>query len=163
MESRLRSDESTLRDRVLAYLRHHNTLTLATWGPDGPWAAALFYVNDGFDLFWLSDPAARHSRNIAQSPRVAVAIHEDYSDWRAIQGLQMEGTATEVGPPGEAAHAMELYAAKYPFVGDWRRPPAEFARALALARVYRFTPERVLFIDNARGLGQRVEVPLGPG
>src|SRR5579884_3610471 len=77
MESRLRSDESTLRDRVLAYLRHHNTLTLATWGPDGPWAAALFYVNDGFDLFWLSDPAARHSRNIAQSPRVAVAPHEE--------------------------------------------------------------------------------------
>src|SRR5579884_2438627 len=76
MESRLRSDESTLRDRVLAYLRHHNTLTLATWWPDGPWAAALFYVNDGFDLFWLSDPAARHSRNIAQSPRVAVAIRE---------------------------------------------------------------------------------------
>jgi len=88
------SDE--LRQQVLTYLQSHNTMTLATVGSDGPWAAGLFYVNDGFDLYWLSDPDTQHSRNIAHNPHVAVTIHEDYRDWRIIQGIQMEGAAEQV-------------------------------------------------------------------
>lgn len=42
--------DSDLRFRVLAHLESHNTLTLATAGPDGPWGAGLFYVNDDFLL-----------------------------------------------------------------------------------------------------------------
>lgn len=151
-----------LREQALAYLAAHTTLTLATSGPEGPWAAALFYVNDGFDLYWLSDPATRHSQHILRSPRVAVAVHEDYRDWRIIQGLQMEGTAILLGPPDHVPHAMDLYVRKYPFLGDWRRPPAELAGALAVARVYRFRPDRVLLIDNTRGFGHRADVPLAP-
>lgn len=35
-----------VRGQVLNYLAAH--CTLATTGPDGPWAAGLFYVNDAF-------------------------------------------------------------------------------------------------------------------
>jgi hypothetical protein len=151
----------TLRRQALTYLETHNTMTLATVGPDGPWAAGLFYVNDGFDLYWLSDPDTRHSRNIAHNPRVAVAIHEDYRDWRIIQGLQMEGTAQMVGTILQAVRPMRLYVAKYPFLGDPLRPPPALAKALATVRVYRFTPTRAYFIDNTKGLGHREEVELG--
>ncbi|MDR7481128.1 MAG: pyridoxamine 5'-phosphate oxidase family protein [Armatimonadota bacterium] len=147
-----------LRAQVLRYLETHNTLTLATVGPQGPWAAALFYVNDGLVLYWLSDPHARHSQNLASCPQVAVAIHEDYRDWQRIQGLQMEGTATPVGRPTDAEGPMRRYAAKYPFLGDWRAPPAALARALEIVHVYRFVPARVLFIDNTRGFGHREEL-----
>ncbi len=147
-----------LRAQALAYLERHNTLTLATAGPDGPWAAALFYVNDAFDLYWLSDPRTRHSRNVAHNPHAAVTIQEDYRDWRVIQGLQMEGTAAEVGPLEDARHPMQLYAAKYPFLAGWRTPPPALAGALGAARVYRFTPTLVLFVDNTRGFGHRQEV-----
>lgn len=146
------------RSPALRYLETHNTLTLATIGPDGPWAAALFYVNDGFSLYWLSDPRARHSRNIARNPHVAVTVNEDYRDWRRIQGVQMEGTAEQVGTIRGAAGPMRLYAAKYPFLKNWREPPLVLAGALRSARVYRFTPTRVLFIDNTRALGHRVEI-----
>jgi uncharacterized protein YhbP (UPF0306 family) len=148
------------RRQVLQYLEHHQTLTLATVGPEGPWAAALFYVSDGFDLYWLSDPQTRHSQNIAHTPRVAVTIQEDFQDWRVIQGIQMEGSAEQVGAQAEAAGPMGLYAAKYPFLGDWRNPPPALAKALGTARVYRFRPSRVLFVDNTKGFGHRHEVAV---
>lgn len=44
----------TQRERVLDYLREHHVMTVATHGSEGPWAAAVFYVNDGFTLFCLS-------------------------------------------------------------------------------------------------------------
>lgn len=159
----------TLRRQVLTYLDNHNVMTLATTGPDGPWAAALFYVNNGFGLYWLSDPNTRHSRNIAHNPQVAIAIHEDYRDWQIIQGIQMEGIAEMVGRPALAGHPMQLYVAKYPFISiaEIHNPKPEIrnraalAKALATSRVYRFKPTRVYFIDNTKGLGHRDEVALG--
>jgi len=53
---------------------------------------------------------------------------------------------------------MSLYVAKYPFLGDPLHPPPALAKALASVRVYRFTPTRVYFIDNTKGLGHREEV-----
>jgi len=144
-----------LRQHVLQYLQSHNVMTLATVGPDGPWAAGLFYVSDGFDLYWLSNPESRHSRNIAHDAQVAVTIHEDYRDWRMIQGLQMEGLARDVGTPAQATRPMALYLAKYSFLSD---PPLPLAQALARMRVYRFKPTRIYFIDNTKGFGRREEV-----
>ncbi len=148
----------TLRTQVLAYLAAHTTLTLATVGPQGPWAAGLFYVNDGFDLYWLSDPATRHCQDIAADPRVAVAVQEDYRDWQRIQGVQMEGTAERLGRIDDAEDVMALYAAKFPFLANWRHPPDALAPSMAAARVYRFSPQRVLFIDNTQAFGYRGEV-----
>lgn len=151
---------AALRQQVLDYLEAHNTMTLATSGPDGPWAAGLFYVNDGFDLYWLSDPDTRHSQNIAHAPQVAVTVHEDYADWRVIQGVQAEGVAEVVGTVFQAGGPMKRYVEKFPFLGDLRSPPPALAKALATTRVYRFTPSRVYFVDNAKGFGHRDELPL---
>ncbi len=147
-----------LRAQALRYLETHNALTLATVGPEGPWAASLFYVNDAFLLYWLSDPRTRHSQNIARNPHVAVTINEDYRDWRLIQGIQMEGTAEQIGTIRDVEGPMRLYAAKYPFLSNWRDPPPTLAKALGTARVYRLTPTRVLFVDNTKAFGHREEV-----
>ena len=79
--------------RALAYLAEHHVMTLATHGPLGLWAAAVFYASDGFQLYFLSAGHTRHAQNMAASPRVAATIQEDYDDWTAIQGIQLEGTA----------------------------------------------------------------------
>ncbi len=55
---------------------------------------------------------------------------------------------------------MRLYAAKYPFLRNWRNPPLALAKALGTVRVYRFTPTRVLLIDNTKAFGHREEVSL---
>jgi uncharacterized protein YhbP (UPF0306 family) len=148
----------TLRTQTLTYLAAHNTMTLATIGPEGPWAAALFYVNDGFRLYWLSDPLTRHSRDIAGNPHAAVTVQEDYRDWQLIQGVQMEGTVEQLGTIDEAEDVMRLDAAKFTFLANWRQPPAALAPSLAAARVYRFLPQRVLFVDNTQAFGYRGDV-----
>jgi hypothetical protein len=157
MPSDMPFEKAELRRRALRYLQEHTTMTLATVGPEGPWAAGLFYVSEEFDLYWLSNPESRHSRNLAYEPRVAVTIHEDYRDWRIIQGLQMEGSAREIGPPEWTGRPMALYLAKYPFLKD---PPLPLRHALTRMRVYRFQPTRIYFIDNTRGVGVREEVPV---
>ena len=83
------SDE--LKTQVLDYLRSHNTMTLATSTGDSPWAATVFFASDDLRLYFFSAPDSRHGQNLAVNPQVAVTIQEDYHDWRAIKGIQLEG------------------------------------------------------------------------
>ena len=138
-----------MRDKALAYLAAHNVMTLAT---RSVWAAAVFYASEGFDLYFLSSPDSRHARDLAADPRVAAAIHEDYRDWRAIQGLQLSGTAQRL-EGAERDAALGLYAAKFPFLND-----PVLAAALGKAACYRLRPAQVCFVDNSAGFGTRTEV-----
>lgn len=143
------------RQRALDYLAAHNVTTLATAGPEGPWAAAVFYASDGFRLTFLSAASTRHARQLAADPRVAATVQEDYRDWPSIRGVQLEGTARLLeGEAREAARAR--YAAKFPIVGPAALEP--IARALLRVSWYELLPTRVYFIDNSRGLGHRDEV-----
>lgn len=151
-----------LRQRVLRYLRAHHVMTLATRGDDGPWAAAVFYVNDGFTLYCLSAPTSRHCLHVAQHPRVAATIHEDYADWPQIRGIQLEGIASELAGE-DADRARRLYADKYPIVGKLAQAPAAIVEAMAKIRWYRIVPERLYFIDNSAGFGHRDEIIPGAG
>jgi uncharacterized protein YhbP (UPF0306 family) len=151
--------EEELRERVRRYLRGHHVLTLATQGPEGVWAAAVFYAGDETGLYFLSSPASRHARNLAANPRVAATIQEDYADWPEIKGVQLEGAVGELSGP-EEAEARRLYGEKYPVVGNLAKAPAAIVKALAKVRWYRLVPERLYFIDNATGFGRREEVGL---
>lgn len=146
-----------VRARVLEWLHAHRTMTLATQGEEGLWAAAVFYVNDGLSLYFLSSPATRHSRNIARDGRIAVTIQEDCLDWPEIKGVQAEGQVVEVSGD-EERHARALYGDKYPVVGKLARAPAAIVKALAKVRWYRFEPARLYFIDNSAGFGHRDEI-----
>ncbi len=147
----------SLREKALAYLQNHNVMVLATTGPEGLWAAAVFYVNDGFILYFLSAPTTRHSRNLAAHPQVAVTIQEDYRDWPEIKGIQLEG---KVGPieGAERAAAVARYGMKFPVVGNLAQAPAEIVKAMRKIAWYKVIPERLYFIDNSLGLGHRDEV-----
>ena len=145
--------------RVQRYLRDHNVATLSTSGSGDPWAAAVFYANDGYTLYFLSSPTSRHCLDLAQNPRVAVTIQEDYSDWLEIKGVQMEGVASEISGV-EEEKARRLYGQKFPVVGMLAQAPAAIVKALAKVRWYKVVPHRLYFIDNSVGLGHRDEVDL---
>lgn len=147
------------REHALAYLRAHNVMTIATHGTEGVWAAAVFYVNENFDLYFLSAPTSRHSLNLAANPRAAATIQQDYDDWRAIKGIQMEGGVTRLEGL-EQAHALLRYGKKFPIVANIAHAPDAIARAFRRVAWYRFTPTRVYFVDNAQGFGHRDEIPL---
>jgi uncharacterized protein len=128
-------------------------MTLATHGPLGLWAAALFYASDQFDFYFLSAGHTRHAQNLAASPQTAATIQEDYRDWPAIRGIQLEGeTAPLTGAERETAIA--LYRQKYPFVAD------DPALQAALQRVnwYRLRPTALYYLDNSQGFGHRDQI-----
>lgn len=143
-----------VRQAALVYLREHQVVTLATQGPQGLWAAAVFYVNDGFDLIFLSAGHTRHARNIAAEPHVAATIQEDYKDWPAIKGIQLEGDVVELR--GEVREtAVARYRSKYPFLAQ---AEPQIQDALTRVNWYRLRPTRLYFIDNSKGLGHRDQV-----
>lgn len=153
------SDRSSPRENALAYLRGHNVMTVGTKGPEGLWSAAVFYVSDGFTLYFLSAPGSRHSLNIAREARVAATIQEDYRECRAIKGIQLEGHASRLEGP-EQARAALLYGRKFPIVADLARAPAEIARAFSRIAWYRLAPTRLYLVDNSQGFGHRDEIAM---
>ncbi len=151
--------QDRLREQVQRYLREHHVMTLASHGDEGVWAAAVFYANDGFAIYFLSAPTSRHCRNLARNPRAAAAVHEDCADWRKIKGVQMEGVASVLAGE-EEEKARRLYGAKFPVVGKLEQAPASMVKALAKVRWYKLVPERLYFIDNSAGFGHRDEIDL---
>ncbi len=145
------------REKALAYLQSHNVMTLATTGPEGLWAAAVFYVNDGFTLYFLSAPTTRHGLNIAAHAGIAATIQEDYKDWPEIKGIQLEGQAWQIKGTERAA-AVARYGLKFPVVGNLAHASAEIIKAMSKIAWYKVIPARLYFIDNSLGLGHRDEV-----
>ena len=143
------------RARIIAYLGSHNTLTLATASDGIPFACSLFYVSDDLALYFVSETKTRHAQNIAINPRVSVTISEDHRDWRAITGIQLDGTCAMLGAI-ESARTLALYATKFPFV-------ATLGAAMAKVKFYQITPRWVRLIDNTRGFGFKEEINLDAG
>ncbi|GJM40417.1 MAG: hypothetical protein DHS20C20_06990 [Ardenticatenaceae bacterium] len=144
------------RKLALDYLATHQVATLATNGPEGLWAAAVFYVNDGFDLIFLSAGHTRHARNVTAVPHVAATIQEDYQDWQQIKGIQLEGQVSLLTNVSRET-SIARYLQKYPFLA---KADAIMKDALAKVNWYCLQPERLYFIDNSLGLGHRDEVAL---
>jgi hypothetical protein len=143
---------------VLEYLANHQVMTLATTGSHGPWAAAVFYVNNGFNLTFLSSPRSRHGSDLADDQRCAAAIHEDYRYWPEIKGVQIEGRAHILSGSKKVA-AIARYGVKFPVVRPGKSS-ALIRAALDKVAWYELVPERCYFIDNSKGFGHRDEIQL---
>jgi len=125
---------------VLDYLAERKTLTLATSGDDGPWAATLTYVNDGSDLYIWTKPSSNTAKHLDQNPTAAFAIDEYTDDWRETKGVQGRGRCAPV--EGEQiAKAADLFGQKYPQL----RPGSTSAVVF-----FRIQPETLEFISNAK-------------
>ena len=171
---------SKVKEQVLKYLKEHYTMTIATAEGETPWAASVFYANDGFTLYFLSDPESRHSENIAGNPVVAVTINEDYHDWRKIKGIQMEGKAELVTTEDQVARAVETYVNKYSFTAAYlklisspfpkivghldkllsRLPLVPGLPTTFTASFYKVIPTKVRFIDNEKSFSHHEEFLL---
>lgn len=153
--------EDTLVARIEAFLDAHHVMTLATTGADGnPHAASLMYAREGFTLYWTSDPATRHSRELESDGRVAVTIAPDYTDFRVIRGLQVAGRAERLTAATEVARARSLMEKRYGFLAELAQGPEALRAAYAKAAFYALHPARITLIDNTRGFGNKETLEL---
>jgi uncharacterized protein YhbP (UPF0306 family) len=144
-------------EQVRAFLQVHHTLTLATCGDRGePQAADLYYVLlDGLRLAFISAASSRHVANIRRDPRVACTIHAVVAEWRAIRGIQIEGTCAPL-TGWEGMRTWARYLARFPFV----LRDAPLRQALHKMQPYAITPHWVRWIDNTVAFGYKVEFTL---
>lgn len=63
-------------------------ITIGTTDEEGvPWVSPAWYAPVEYRaFFWVSDPEARHSRNIAARPQVAIVIFDSHEagGWKAV-------------------------------------------------------------------------------
>lgn len=147
------------------FLDSHTTMTLATSGEDGPWAAALFYARDpDLKLYFISARDTRHAAHIERNPKVAVTVNAQHEDWFDIRGLQIGGVA-EIVLPDQRADTVEIYLAKFPalrplFSAPRNEQESRIAQAFAASPFYRVRPDRIRLIDNSKAFGHRDEYVL---
>ncbi len=161
------SANGELVERIRAFLAAHSTLTLATVDDAGQaQAAALFYAAaDDLNLYLLSSPNSRHSRNLRREPRVAATIQAGGQPWQQIRGLQIEGTLRPVEGVQETAKAARIYAARFEFLrgllAGGSDLPVTLIGPVASSRFYVLRPAWIRLIDNSRGFGHKEEWRIG--
>ena len=145
------AQQTEVPERVLDYLREHETLTLATASATGiPRAATLTYANDGVTVYVWLNPDATSARNLAQNPVVSFAIDEYSDDWRKTRGIQATGEAEVILRPDEVSRAVELFAEKFPSLE--RGQPANVS-------FFRISPSDIQFIEGGEsGDGRDQEI-----
>ena len=83
-------------------------MVLGTAGADGvPWLSPVWFATEDPGTFlWISKPGARHSRNIAVRPEVAIVIYDSSVPPGDARALYVSAVAAEVdGAERDAAVA----------------------------------------------------------
>lgn len=97
---------------VRGYLRNGRMMQLATVGGDQPWICTVYFVeDDDMNLYWLSLPSRRHSREIVDHSKVAVAVPIKFD--KPVVGIQAEGVATVIVDKDVIARVMQSYVDRY--------------------------------------------------
>ena len=82
------TDEDDLGAVARSIIDRNRFMTLATADAEGlPWASPVWYApKDPRELFWVSSPDARHSRNIEVRPQVAIVIFDSHlaGGWESL-------------------------------------------------------------------------------
>ena len=86
-------------------------MTIASGGRDGePWASPVWFASaDARAFLWISRPGARHSRNIADRPRIAISIFDSTQAPGTGAGVYVAADAALV-PEAEIDEAVATYA-----------------------------------------------------
>ncbi len=143
-------------------IRSQRTLVLATANPQ-PWVAPVYYLYQNRQFYFFSKAASRHVSEALAANQCAAAVFRESSDWREIEGLQMEGQLQRIDLGREAATVLRGYVAKFPTVKEFFVDAVLDVRHFAArlrTELCAFLPERVYYMHNQVALGQRTEVQL---
>src|SRR5919112_767492 len=96
MTNRFGDDPAAAARALIAGNRY---LTLGTADASGtPWASPVWFAatRDLAHVLWVSDPQARHSRNVAARPEISLVIFESTAPPGAAQAFYASAVAEQV-------------------------------------------------------------------
>jgi pyridoxine/pyridoxamine 5'-phosphate oxidase len=87
-----------LADVARSVIDSNRYMVLGTADDNGhPWVTPVWFASEDYRSFhWVSSPDAKHSRNLAAEPRVAVAIFDSSVPVGGAQAVYMKGVAEEL-------------------------------------------------------------------
>jgi hypothetical protein len=128
-----------------------------------PWVSPVWFATEDYRNFhWVSSPDAKHSRNLAVHPTVAIAIYDSSVPVGGAEAVYMKGVAMELAG-AELEQGMEVFdrVAQKDMDGRWG---LDDVQGSALFRLYRATvSEHWVLIrggDPERGSGVDRSVPV---
>ena len=123
-----------------------------------PWVSPVYYAPAGYaEFLWVSSPATRHSRNLAERPETSIVIFDSRAPINEGQAVYVEAVADQV-VEAELDRGIEIFSATSAGHGarEWTRadvsPPAEL-------RLYRALASQQFVLDPDEG-DVRVRVSL---
>lgn len=144
-----------------------NTMNLSCSVEDKPWAAAVYFARQGYDLVFFSSPSSRHSLCFEKNNRAAATIHGEYQSWKEIKGIQMEGRVERISGMAAIAGATATYLKRFPFVKDFFSDPSSIATGMsgkmADVALYVFRTESIYFMSNEVDFGVRWKISIHNG
>jgi hypothetical protein len=134
-------------------------MALGTADANGhPWVSPVWFASEDYKHFhWVSSPEARHSRNVAARPEVAIAIFDSTVPVGGAQAVYMSGRADELTET-ELERGIEVFG-RLSEMDVGRRWGLDDVQPPSLFRLYRATVSEhyVLIAGSDPELGTDVE------
>jgi nitroimidazol reductase NimA-like FMN-containing flavoprotein (pyridoxamine 5'-phosphate oxidase superfamily) len=123
-------------------------MTLATADREGrPWASPVWFAHEGLTHFvWVSKPEARHSRNLAVRPHVAIVIFDSTAGPGEARAVYVEAEAEQL-EGAEEERSIGVFTARSEALG-WPSWSVDDVRPPAALRLYSATAS-ALFVLGA--------------
>lgn len=127
--------------KIIAFIRRHHVLTLATSVEGEPYCAACFYTYDKERnrLIFTSDDATRHAQQMIANAKVAIGITLETRVVGKVQGAQICGIA-ERGDEEDRRN----YIKRFPYA------------AVAPLNIWAVVPTFIKLTDNTLGFGKKL-------
>ena len=127
--------EEELEAAARAIIDDNRYMTLGTADKTGrPWVSPVWYAPEAYrEFFWVSYPDARHSRNVAARPEIAIVIFDSGAPVGTGQGVYMSAVAEQVAD-GELERGMAIFSRRSQLQGDrpWTQVDVQPPAALRL-------------------------------
>lgn len=136
-------------EHIKQHLGYKRMMQISTVSGGQPWICTVFFVvDDQQNLYWLSAPGRRHSQEIANNAKIAIAVPVKF-DWPVV-GIQAEGVATIVQDDDEVKRVMDKYVTKYGKGQDFYN---NFVKGTNQHQLYKFTPKTYVLFDEVNFSG----------
>lgn len=133
-----------MRSLIKNYILNSKIMQVATVDDNQPWICSVYYViDDELNLYWLSLPSRRHSKEIDKNSKVAIAIAVKTE--QPVIGIQAEGFAEKVSNPASIAEVMKKYTDKYSAGKDFY---TNFIAGKNKHVLYKFKPTLFVLFDE---------------
>jgi predicted pyridoxine 5'-phosphate oxidase superfamily flavin-nucleotide-binding protein len=102
--------DAELADHAKRVIDANRYMALGTADQAGhPWVSPVWFASEDYRNFhWVSSPDAKHSRNLAARPEVAIAIFDSSVPVGGAQAVYMKGVAKEL-TDAELEQGLEVF------------------------------------------------------